>query len=68
MWKLKTEAAQWEPISGVPWRDMTDDEFAAIEAEYDARFSPDQKGSLRRWFEHASEKGRKASQAAGEVS
>lgn len=51
MYKLKPEAANWEPIAGVPWREMSDEEYAAISAQYDAQF-PDQPGSLERWFEH----------------
>ena len=55
MYKLKREAANYEPIAGVPWRDLTDAEFAAVSAEYDARFSADQHGSLARWFERTKE-------------
>ena len=56
MWRLKPEAAGWSPIPGVPWRAMSDKEYAAVSAAYDARFSPDQAGSLERWFERESEK------------
>jgi hypothetical protein len=55
MQRLKDEARNWEPIAGVPWRDMPDEEFAAVSAEYDAHFAPDQAGSLARWFEHVPE-------------
>lgn len=51
-WVPIIETANHEPIAGVgPWRTYTDDEFAAIEADYDAQF-PDQPGALRRWFDH----------------
>lgn len=52
MWKLRAEAERWEPLAGVPWRDMPDAEFAAVSAAYDAGFSPEQAGSLERWFAH----------------
>lgn len=54
-WKLKEEAKSWEPIAGCPWRDMTDEEFDAVCAEYDKGF-PDQPRSLERWFMHEGEK------------
>jgi hypothetical protein len=49
--KLKDEAKNWEPIAGVPWRDMPDAEFETVSAAYDEQFS-DQPRSLARWFEH----------------
>jgi len=49
--KLKAASKDLDPIPGVPWRDMEDDEFAAVSAEYDARFSPEQAGSLGQHFE-----------------
>lgn len=55
-WVPRPETANLEPIEGVgPWREIADEEFAAIEAEYDARFSPEQAGSLRTRFDHADE-------------
>ena len=50
-YRLTAEGQACSPIPGVPWRDLTDDEFAAISAAYDAGFPPDQAGSLRRFFE-----------------
>lgn len=50
-YKLKEEAKAWEPIPGVPWRDMDDAEFDAVCEEYDKQF-PDQPRSLERWFDH----------------
>jgi hypothetical protein len=47
MWRLTETGLRVEPIPGIPWRSMTDEEFAAAEAEIDARF-PDQPGALRR--------------------
>jgi hypothetical protein len=49
-WKLKKEAENWQPIPGVPWQDMTDDEYKAVSAEYDKQY--DEKGSLKKYFEH----------------
>lgn len=49
-YKLKPEAAQWGGPAGVPWRDLSDEEFAEASAQMDAQF-PDQPGSLLRWFE-----------------
>ena len=51
MWKLKAEAAHWEPLPGVPWRDLTDSEFQEVSESYDKQFL-DQPGSLLRWFKH----------------
>lgn len=53
MYALRREALSWEPIAGVPWRDMSDEEFAAVEAAYDAQFA--EKGALSRFFEHVVE-------------
>lgn len=53
---LNDEGKRWQPIAGVPWRDMTDEEFADVSAAYDAQFSPDQAGSLRRFFDHVKDK------------
>lgn len=55
-YRLKPEAAAWEPLPGVPWRDMSDVEYAEVAATYDAQFSPEQRGSLARFFEHVKEK------------
>ena len=44
-WRLTERGQRCEPIPGVPWRDMTDEEFAAAAAETDAQF-PDQPGAL----------------------
>ena len=33
-WKLTAYGATRLPLTGVPWRDMTDEEFAAAEARY----------------------------------
>lgn len=50
-YKLKEEAANWEGIPGVPWRDMTDKEFKEVSTAYDEQF-PEEPGSLKRWFDH----------------
>ncbi len=55
-WKLNKEAKAWSPIPGVPWRDMDDDEFKEVCAEYDKQF-PDAPKSLERWFTHEKKKG-----------
>lgn len=52
MYKLIDDAKEWEPLPGIPWRDLSDDEFAEVSAEYDKQF-PDQPGSLLRWFHYA---------------
>jgi len=45
-----------ETPAGVPGHDLTDAEFAELEAWYDAQF-PDQRRSLRdRWFRHVTDK------------
>lgn len=54
MWKLKTESKNWQPIPGVPWNDMEDAEFKAVSDEYDKQH--EEKGSLKRWFEHVKDK------------
>ena len=54
MWKLKDEAKVWQGIAGIPWRDMEDDEYKAVSAEYDRQH--EEKGTLKRWFEHVKEK------------
>lgn len=42
------------PPPGVgPWREMSDEEFAAVEATYDAQFAA--AGTLRRFFDHDGE-------------
>jgi hypothetical protein len=56
MWRPKSETVNWEPIPGVAWREYSDEEFAGVSGAYDAQFSPDQSGSLSRWFEHVREK------------
>lgn len=45
-WIYKGDELGMEGIAGVPTRDMTDEEFEAICAEYDLSF-PDQPGSLK---------------------
>ena len=47
MWKLTARAQRAEPIHGVPWRDLTDEEFKAASALMDERF-PGDPGSLER--------------------
>lgn len=52
MYKLKEdEAKYWDPLPGIPWRDMSDDEFTEVSAEYDKQF-PDDPGSLLKWFHY----------------
>jgi len=55
-WILTDTGKRCEPIPGVPWRDMSDVEFAEAETEMDARF-PEQLGSLRRspFFEYVAD-------------
>ena len=60
-WIPKPEATRCElPAPFAPAREMTDDEFAAAEAEYDAQFSEDQRGAMRRFYEHTGATKRKA--------
>ena len=70
MFVPKPETQDWEPLPGVgPWREVPDDEFAALEADHDARYSEDQKGALRRWFDHVPDaplRAQSASPAAAE--
>lgn len=56
VWKLTDVGKRVEPIPGIPWRNMDDEEFAEAVKEMDSRF-PDQKGSLKRssFFEHVPE-------------
>jgi len=51
MYRLRPEAARWSGPAGVPWHDLSDEEYQAASAVIDAQF-PDQPGSLLRWFEH----------------
>lgn len=37
MWKLTAEAENWEPLPGVPKRDMSDEEFRAEAKAYSER-------------------------------
>ena len=53
-WKLKKEAEAMTPITGVPWQDMSDDEFDAVCKDYDKQF-PESPRSLERWFTHEAE-------------
>ncbi len=48
---LKDEAKDFEGIAGVPWRDMSDNEFKEVSARYDEQH-PSAPGSLERWFTH----------------
>lgn len=36
-WKLTDKAKDQEPIPGVPWRDMDDDEFREVAKDYAER-------------------------------
>lgn len=54
-YRLKFEARNFEGVPGVPWRDLTDEEFAAASAQIDAQF-PDQPGALARWFDYVKDK------------
>lgn len=47
MYKLTERGQRAEPIHGIPWRDLSDAEFAAATKLQDERF-PDDKGSLAR--------------------
>ena len=48
MYKPNEETKNWEAPPGVgPWRDLSDEEFAALQAEH---------GGLERWFDQVKEK------------
>ncbi len=47
MWKLTCWAKTRDPLPGVPWRDMTDEEFAAVEALF-----PEGTLRARGYFKH----------------
>lgn len=57
MWKLTDKGKRVEPTPDVPWRDLTDQEFAIASAVVDENF-PDQKGSLKTsgLFEYVADK------------
>lgn len=60
-WNLTAKGLRVEPIAGIPWRELSDEEFEAAEAEMDSRF-PDQPGCLRAsgFFEKSKPASRKA--------
>lgn len=48
MYKPNDQTANWEAPPGVaPWRELSDDEYAALTSEH---------GDLSRWFDHVKEK------------
>lgn len=65
MYVPKPEAHEGQlPPGFAPARPLSDEEFLELEATYDAQFSDDQKGSMRRWYDHADEADRPATPAA----
>ncbi len=65
-WIPRPETARWEAPPGVaPWREISDEEFAALE---ETTFH-EERGALRRWFEHVDDETKttkkKAAKAAG---
>lgn len=61
----KPETASWEaPPPFAPWRELSDEEFERLEAEYDAQF--EEKGAMRRWYDHVADAPKKkTARAAG---
>lgn len=62
VWKLTDKAKGWEPLPGVPWRDMPDEEFREIAKMYsevnggaDHGFGPRVLHNSG-WFEHVEDK------------
>lgn len=65
MWKYRGDELGLEGITGIPARDMTDEEFAEAEAKQAAKFR-DQPGSLARsglWVKEEEEKPRATSRS-----
>ena len=59
MWKLTSKAEGWEPLPGVPWRDMEDDEFREAAKMYASTGFPDRSLHNSGFFEHVEEKAEK---------
>ena len=58
MWKPNASTKDWEaPVGVAPWRDLTDDEFASLNAD----------GGLERYFDHVDSDRKKGRTSAGEV-
>lgn len=55
-WNLTEKGKSVEGIPGIPWRDLTDEEFKAAESFMDSQF-PDQKGALKKSGFFQQEKG-----------
>ena len=58
MWKPKDETTRFEPLTGIggEWRDLSDEEFAAL----DAALGP----GLERWYEHVDDEAKTKKKAA----
>lgn len=57
MWKLTTAANGWEPLPGIPWRDMTDKEFQDVAKAYAEReFAAPSALAKSGFFEHVEDK------------
>lgn len=66
--KPETEGRELPP-GFAPRREIPDEEFAVLEAEYEAQFSADQKGAIRALYDHVSDEPatkRKARSAGGD--
>lgn len=61
VWKLTKEAHNWEPLPGVPWHDMSDEEFRdAAKAFSEATGDPARALHGSGFFEHVEEKAKPA--------
>ena len=52
VWKLTKKAEGMEPLPGVPWRDMEDDEFREMAKMYASQGWPDRSLHTSGFFEH----------------
>lgn len=66
MWKLTNEAKAWEPLPGVPWRDMDDNEFRDAAKQYSAQGHPARALHGSGFFEHVEDKPSAAGAAKAE--
>lgn len=65
MWKKTKLADDWEPLPGVPWRDMSDGEFRDVAKEYAiANDFPARSLHNSGFFEHVEDADTKAKDAA----
>lgn len=61
MWKLTNKAKGKQPLPGVPWRDMDDDEFKDVAKMYASQGWPDRALHNSGFFDHVEEKATKSS-------